>query len=321
MKRFVFTIILTAAVVYALGAENDVVLTKERMQVPCSIINIEDDIIHYYVWGSKDSIQNIALEKVDKIYWNDRTITDFNREKPEISLLLTHIKIIKPSENLSTQQQSVVCSTDTSSVQSSDVKGVNVSDNIKNDIHLVDSPLVAETIATHDTIETVDENIKSDVISEHTFVESGYILSDSEKKQKALCNVHKHTGIYIFNDNEPICDYTILGRCKVVINWSSEYEGVRNHLVKKSLKNYPDADALILELADGGTDWAVVIKFNNRDEKSKWGYAKVESFNGLYVFSDCEPINSYTIIGRSKSSVTWSGQYDAVKANLIKKSH
>ena len=41
--------------------------------------------------------------------------------------------------------------------------------------------------------------------------------------------------------------------------------------------------------------------------------------NGIMVFSDCEPINNYTIIGRTKSAMTWSGQYDSVKANLIKK--
>lgn len=72
-------------------------------------------------------------------------------------------------------------------------------------------------------------------------------------------------------------------------------------------------------MSDGGEDIAVAIKFDNKEEKPKWGYAKVESFNGIMVFSDCEPINNYTIIGRTKSAITWSGQYDSVKANLIKK--
>lgn len=357
MKRFALTFILTAvAVFYAFGAEHDVVLTKERMQIPCSIIEINGDSVCYYVWSSTNRIQHISLDNISKIYWQDGAISDFSQTNPPIALLSPHINPRKPSEHLShiqsdsTKQDSVALpmvsndveeksdtsqpdlatiETTTEEAPTSDEKPVVVvatNNDISSSAETIEEDIVATdiTIEPKETVKkgkpkTHNEKSEHDIVLENTLVETGYILSDIELMQKALAKVHKYAGIYIFNDNEPICDYTILGRCKVGVSWSSEYEGVRNHLVKKTLKDYPNADAVILDLSDGGTDLAVAIKFDNKEEKSKWGYAKVESFNGLLVFSDCEPINNYTIIGRSKSAMTWSGQYDSVKANLIKK--
>ena len=193
-----------------------------------------------------------------------------------------------------------------------------VVDTIDQNEIIIDEP--SESIVPNPKIEKSLHKGDDDVIiQENTFVEGSYNLSEKESKQKTLADVHKYAGIYIFNDNEPICEYLILGRVRVGVSWSSEYEGVRNHLVKKSLKSYPQCDGIILNLSDGGEDLATIIKFSNPQEKEKWGYAKVNLFNGLYIFSDCTPINNYTIIGRSKSVVTWSGQYDGVKSNLIKR--
>ena len=356
MKRIALTFFLTAIVAfYAFGTEHDIVLTKERKQIPCSIIEINGDSMYYYVWSSTNRIQHISLDNISKIYWQDGAVTEFSQGNPPIALLSPHINPRKPSDYLpNIQSSSTTLDSVAQNIVSNDVgrkdeishhdlatietaaedepitdeKPLVVATN--NDISSTEKTIEENIVASDTTIELKDKVKKSkskthneksehDIVLENTFVETGYILSEVEKKQKALANVHKYAGIYIFNDNDPICDYSILGRCKVGISWSSEYEGVRNHLVKKTLKNYPNADAVILDLSDGGEDIAVAIKFDNKEEKPKWGYAKVESFNGIMVFSDCEPINNYTIIGRTKSAMTWSGQYDSVKANLIKK--
>ncbi len=179
--------------------------------------------------------------------------------------------------------------------------------------------IVGPYYSPEDSIKLINNKTNTIENENIVFVQTGYILTDAEQKQKSIANAHKHMGFYIFTDNEPISEYTIIDRVKVSVSWSGEYEGVRNHLLKKVLKSYPDASGVILDLTNGGSDWATVIKFTNNNEQKEWGYARVHTFNGYYVFCDCEPVNSYYIIGRSKSAFAGSGQNDSVKANLIKK--
>jgi len=179
--------------------------------------------------------------------------------------------------------------------------------------------LVGPYYSPEDSIKIVDIKPNSIEDEDVVSVKTGYLLTEVEQKQIFLANAHKHMGYYIFTDNEPVSEYTIVDRVKVTISLSGEYEGVRNHLLKKVLKSYPDANGVILDLTNGGSDWATIIRFTNSDEREKWGFARVHSFNGYFVFCDCEPVNSYSIIGRSKSAIAGSGQYDSVKAKLVKK--
>ncbi len=179
--------------------------------------------------------------------------------------------------------------------------------------------IVGPYYSTEDSLSMVNAKSNANENEDAVFVQTGYILTDSEQIQKSIANAYKHMGFYVFNDNEPISEYIIIDRIKVFVSWSGEYEGVRNQLLKKVLKNYPKASGVILDLTNGGSDWATIIQFTNNNEREKWGYTRVHSFNGYLVFCDCEPVNSYSIIGRSKSAVAGSGQYDSVKENLIKK--
>ena len=99
--------------------------------------------------------------------------------------------------------------------------------------------LVGPYYSPEDSIKLV--NIKPNTIDDEeeniVFVQTGYLLTDAEQKQIFLANVHQHMGYYIFSDNEPVSEYKIVDRVKVVFGLSGEYEGVRNHLLKKVLKN------------------------------------------------------------------------------------
>ena len=85
----------------------------------------------------------------------------------------------------------------------------------------------------------------------------------SNKIDYSFASVNKDNGIFVFTDSEPIQPYTVLGRVKCAISWTSgQYTAIRNQLVKKAVKEYPDADGVILYFNDGGVDRGVVIKFN-----------------------------------------------------------
>ena len=377
MKKNIFLLLTSVILIpYAWGLEYDVLLTKQNMQIPCSIIDVDNSVITYYVWAMSDSVQQILIDDICKIYWKNGNITDYssdfsvsdtckilnikkttNYTTDKYVIDDNHSEVIAndfdTDKYLTTINNTVIVTiSDTTDkatdyitdkyaivdnhydvttndlvvdkylTNTNDTVIVTIADTTENTTLIMnkDTIIVKEAIRKPKLKSEVDiSELEQDVTSESTFIISGYNLSDVEKRQKALADVHKYLGLYMFNDNEPLCKYIVLGRVKVTMNWSSEYEGVRNHLIKKVLKRYPNADAVLLEMSDGGVDRAAAIKFSDLSEREKWGYAKVNTFNGLFVFSDCEPLNDYTIIGRSKSVITWSGQYDSVKANLIKK--
>ena len=138
--------------------------------------------------------------------------------------------------------------------------------------------------------------------------------------QNDMATVNKCSGYYIFCDNNPISEYEIMGEVKVVMaTGSGQYNQVKNQLIDKINIKYPDADGVILTLVDGGTDRAIAIKFKSED-REQYSKAKVNFYNGVLVFTDCEPVNKYQILGRTDVALDASSQYTAIRNKLIKKS-
>ncbi|MBR4498695.1 MAG: hypothetical protein IKP08_08460 [Bacteroidales bacterium] len=138
--------------------------------------------------------------------------------------------------------------------------------------------------------------------------------------QNDIASVNKCSGYYVFCDNNPISEYEIMGEVKVVMaTGSGQYNQIKNQLIDKINIKYPDADGVILTLVDGGTDRAIAIKFKSED-KEQYSKAKVNFFNGVLVFTDCEPLNKYQILGRADVALAASSQYTAIRNKLIKKS-
>lgn len=312
-------LIMALTITLSVYAETDcdIILTSDNFQIPCVITHVSESDVQYGKCPTTiETIFAMPISKIKKIYLYSGIVLDYTNG---------NVPVIPENvgRTITLDADYVTMKIDTTPNTHHDEILENQS--LLEDTIITDTPIDVNNVSKKDTIQTLisvnegndeDENV---IQVENTFVESSYILSELELKQKSLAEVHKYAGIFIFNDNEPICDYMVFGRVKVSVSWSSEYEGVRNQLVNKALKKFPQADAVILNLSDGGSDMATIIKFTNSDEKKKWGYAKVNSFNGLYVYSNCTPINNYTITGRCKSVITWSGQYDSVKANLIKR--
>lgn len=143
---------------------------------------------------------------------------------------------------------------------------------------------------------------------------------NSFSQQKNLATVYKSNGLWVFTDCEPIEKYEIVEREKSVISFiSGQYTAIRDKLIRRSADDVPDADAVLLSFVNGGIDRAAVLKFSSDADSSKMALGNVRMINGVYVFTDSEPISKYKVLGRVKAVLGWSEQYSYVRDKLIRK--
>ncbi len=82
--------------------------------------------------------------------------------------------------------------------------------------------------------------------------------------KKSTAEVEQLQGLYIFTDSKPLMEYEYLG---TVSNKGSlglgdtQYSGVRDKLISRCKKDYPQADGIIFTFKSGGTDRADAIRF------------------------------------------------------------
>lgn len=70
-------------------------------------------------------------------------------------------------------------------------------------------------------------------------------------------------GLYIFTDADPVQNYDYLGTVQngIRLAGSSQYQPVRDRLIKKVKDQYPAADGIIFHFANNAPDMADAIKF------------------------------------------------------------
>ncbi|WP_299368335.1 hypothetical protein [Winogradskyella sp.] len=86
-------------------------------------------------------------------------------------------------------------------------------------------------------------------------------MSASLVNNNNVAEVEQMQGYYIFVDSKPISDYEYLGTVKSAITFSGQYQPVRDALLKKARKQFPNGDGIIFHFHNGGTDRADVIRF------------------------------------------------------------
>lgn len=141
--------------------------------------------------------------------------------------------------------------------------------------------------------------------------------------QKDLAEVNKIKGFYVFVDSKPTAEYESLGEVKVdekdaEVKKSQQYQVVRDNLIKNARAANYTADGIILTFVNGGVDKAEIIKF--KDGQKNKALAKVEQYQGVYIFVDSKPVCESTYVGTEKKSGGFlSPQYTSVRDALIKK--
>lgn len=77
----------------------------------------------------------------------------------------------------------------------------------------------------------------------------------------ATSELLKIDGFYIFTDSKPVMPHDSVGIVDLGFVSGTQYETVRNNLLKRARKTYPHADGIILNLNKKGLDNCQVIKF------------------------------------------------------------
>ena len=86
-----------------------------------------------------------------------------------------------------------------------------------------------------------------------------FIKFKDESEDHSLARVNRYRGVYIFCDCEPINNYKYLGDLKGKHTLNPQYTALRDDLLKKCLKDYENANGIILHLVLGGKDSAEAI--------------------------------------------------------------
>ena len=79
--------------------------------------------------------------------------------------------------------------------------------------------------------------------------------------ENAQAKVNHIDGFYVFTDSSPVRNYDSLGMVEIGFITSTQYEPIRNNLIKNARKEYPNADGIILQFDKKGMDKCIVIKF------------------------------------------------------------
>lgn len=78
--------------------------------------------------------------------------------------------------------------------------------------------------------------------------------------QRELARVNRVSGVLVFLESQPVNEYEVLGTVKKGgIVWNGKAKEMRDILVRRALKDYPNAEGIIFD--DVTMDHATVVKF------------------------------------------------------------
>jgi hypothetical protein len=87
------------------------------------------------------------------------------------------------------------------------------------------------------------------------------LIDENQDTSKATAEVSIIDGVFIFTDSKPLCQYDELGVVELYFSGDTQYQSVRDNLIKKAKKKYPEADGLIFDFNKKGIDKCVAIDF------------------------------------------------------------
>jgi hypothetical protein len=80
--------------------------------------------------------------------------------------------------------------------------------------------------------------------------------------QASTAQVNQIEDFYIFTDSRPVMPYDSIGIVEIGFITDTQYESIRNNLIKRTKIKFPYADGLILKFDKKGVDHCVVIDLN-----------------------------------------------------------
>ncbi|MFN5985235.1 MAG: hypothetical protein ACK46Y_03490 [Fluviicola sp.] len=85
--------------------------------------------------------------------------------------------------------------------------------------------------------------------------------SSNQEASKSIAEVSIIDGVSIFTDSKPLSQYDELGVVELSFSSDTQYQSVRDNLIKKAKKKYPNTNGLIFDFNKKGIDKCVAIQF------------------------------------------------------------
>lgn len=163
------------------------------------------------------------------------------------------------------------------------------------------------------------------------------------KKDLNLARVACYSGVLIFTDCMPVKQYEILGEVyydksgkqhattlysynsatnsinSTAISYteSPQYPEIRDGLIIQSVMANRYVEGIIITITNEGEGRATMIKFKEGVEDKD--LARVNTHYGLFVFTDCIPINTYSFVGKINRAGGLNVDYNVLRDKLLKK--
>lgn len=88
------------------------------------------------------------------------------------------------------------------------------------------------------------------------------LKDENQETSKANAQVSIIDGVFIFTDSKPLSSYEELGVVELYFSGDTQYQSIRDNLIKKARKKYPEAEGLIFDFNKKGIDKCIAIQFN-----------------------------------------------------------
>jgi hypothetical protein len=88
------------------------------------------------------------------------------------------------------------------------------------------------------------------------------LKDENLETSKANAEVSIIDGVYIFTDSKPLSQFEELGVVELSFSSDTQYQSIRDNLLKKAKKKYPNMDGIIMDFNKKGVDKCIAIKFN-----------------------------------------------------------
>lgn len=310
MKQRLYIIAIYSAIMWIASAAyaQDIIVTNEAQKIEAKIIEVSKTAIKYL---EQDNLNGptfvIETKDLNSIIYSNGKIVLYNQrtQDPEMEIQQTQTPL----------HDAEIIADATSLVTENELQ-IEPSQNNLND--------------------SKEQNVE---VSKRIAQES----NDVVKKDLSLARVACFSGVYVYTDCMPVEQYEVLGEVYfdkngkqhattlysynyatksinstgITYTESPQYTDIRDGLIVQSVMANRQVEGIIVTLTKEGEGRATLIKF--KDGVKDKDLARVNTHLGLFVFTDCMPINNYTFVGKINRAGGLNVDYNVLRDKLLKK--
>lgn len=311
MKQRFYKIIGFLAIIWiaSIACAQDIIVTNDAQKIEAKIIEVSKTAIKYKELGYLDG-PTFVLE-----------VQDLN------SIIYSNGKIVLYNQNIEESEEEK---------QSNPLHRTEVIADVANP--------VAENVSQKNSPENNQNNQAEQHVEISNRTQDVVPKDDAvARRDVSLARVACYSGVFVFTDCMPVEQYEVLGdvyydkngkqhattlysynaathsinSTGIAYTESPQYTDIRDGLIVQSVMANRQVEGVIITLTKEGEGRATLIKF--KDGVKEKDLARVNTHLGLYVFTDCMPVNNYSFVGKIDRAGGLNVDYNVLRDKMLKK--